>query len=93
MFLHSVLDNLVFLYFEVFNNGQDVSLYEGLCVRSENLKKMFGISKDHHGIGQGMKAIDLIRNFMLDFYPTEQEKMDFYQKHWVPLEGIKNNQI
>ena len=54
---------------------------------------MFGISKDHHGIGQGMKAIDLIRNFMLDFYPTEEEKMDFYQKQWVPLERIKNNQI
>ena len=88
MFLHSVLDNLVFLYFEVFNNGQDVSLYEGLCVRSESLKKAFNISKDHHGIGQGMKAIDLIRNFMLDFYPTEEEKMDFYQKHWVPLERI-----
>ena len=68
-------------------------MYESLCVRSEGLKKAFGIGKDHHGIGQGMKTIDLIRNFMLDFYPTDEEKMEFYQKYWVPLEKIKNDQI
>jgi hypothetical protein len=85
-----VLDNLIFLYFEVFDNGQEVSLYEGLCVRNEGLKKAFGVA-DKPGMGQCMKTIDLIRNFMLDFYPSDEQKMEFYQKHWMPLEQIHND--
>ena len=73
-----MLDNLIFLYFEVYDNGQEVSLYEGLCVRNEGLKKGFGVDKNAHGMGQGMKSIDLVRNFMLDFYPSDEEKMEFY---------------
>ena len=39
-----------------------------------------------------MKAIDLIRNFMLDFYSTEKEQIQFYQDYWVPLEKVQTDQ-
>ena len=74
-----------FLLFETFDNGHDTSLYEGLVIRGEIIKAM---SAGRGKPGQDMKAIDLIRNFMLDFYSTEKEQIQFYQDYWVPLEKI-----
>ena len=63
-----MLKNLVFIYFETVDNGQEASLYEGLAIRNEILKPMLPQKP-----GKDLKAIDLIRNFLLDFYLNKNE--------------------
>ena len=36
--------------------------------------------------GKALQAIDFIRNFMLDFFQSDQAKIEFYTNYWVPFE-------
>ena len=33
-----------------------------------------------------MKKIDFVRNYILDYFETDEEKFDALKKYWIPLE-------
>ena len=87
-FVSSVLENLNYLYFEIYNNGQHQSTYEGLSSRNEGIMKFFRVAKP----GKAMKKTDLLRNYLLEYSNTDEEKMQFHLKYWVPIELVQQDQ-
>ena len=87
-FVSSVLEDLNYLYFEIYNNGQHQSTYEGLSTRNEGIMKFFNVKKP----GKAMKKTDMLRNYILEFSSTDEEKAQFHLKYWVPIELAQQDQ-
>ena len=85
LFLLNLLQNLKFIYFETFDTKKSASLYEGLAVKNEILRNEF---EPKQRPGKDLLAKDFIRNFMLDFFESDNDKTQFYRDHWVHMERV-----
>ena len=39
-----------------------------------------------------MKKTDLLRNYMLEYSATDEDKKAFHLKYWVPIELVQQDQ-
>ena len=50
--------------------------------------KFFNVKKP----GKAMKKTDMLRNYILEFSSTDEEKAKFHLKYWVPIELAQQDQ-
>ncbi len=68
-FTNMVLNNLMYLYFEVFNDASsitDAALYEGIDTRNKCIMMLCTASAK----GVSLKGFDRIRTHLLDYFET-----------------------
>ena len=42
--------------------------------------------------GKAMKQTDLLRNYILEYSTTDEDKAQFHLKYWVPIELVQQDQ-
>ena len=82
----NVLNNIQLVVFELHDGVALQNMYDMLAQRERGIYKLFSNVSGH-----AMNDVDLVRNMLLNMISDEDERVEAYEKYWIPMEKVQGD--
>jgi len=82
----NVLTNIQLVVFELHDGVALQNMYDMLAQRERGIYKLFSNVSGH-----AMNDVDLVRNMLLNMISDEDERVEAYEKYWIPMEKVQGD--